>query len=94
MHRLPYRATFYLLTKHEHTQCLHVFVRLTVGSSRVYGVDYTCSTTYGSLNNFLISVLLTLYLHIRIQSGSAKPEVGIIAFVGRLLVDMYTWYVL
>ncbi len=50
-------------------------------------------TANSCLYHILISILLTLYLHVSIECRGAKPEVCIIAFVSRLLVDMHTPYI-
>ena len=64
VHGLPYRTTLNLLAQHEHTQCLNILIRLTICSCRVNGMYHTCCTTYGSLDNFLVGILLLVSSHL------------------------------
>ena len=49
VHRLPYRTALNLLAKHKHAQSLYVLIRLTIGCSRINGMDYTSGTTHSIL---------------------------------------------
>ena len=89
MHRLPNRTTLHLLAKHEHTQGFHIIIRLTIRYRRINSMDNASGTPHCCFDNFFVGILLTLNLHIRIQSSSTKPEVGIIARICRLFVDMH-----
>ena len=87
MHRFPYRATFNFLGEHEDTEGFYVLVRLAIGGGTIYSLDDSGGSTYGSLDDFLVGILLTLDADLGIDGCCTKPEVGIVARIGRLLVE-------
>ena len=94
MHWLPYGTAFYFLGEHEDTEGFYVGVGLAVGGGTFYCLDDSCCSTYGCLDDFLVGILLTLDADLGIDGGSTEPEVGIIARIGRLLVEGDTWNIL
>ena len=57
-------------------------------------MDNTGSTTYSSLNNLLVSILLPLHLYRRFKCHCAEPIVRIITRIIRLLIDLHARNVL
>ena len=87
MHWLPNRTALDFLGEHEDTEGFYVLVGLTVGGGTFYGLDDTGCSTHGSLDDFLVSILLTLDANFGIDGCGTEPEVGIIARIGWLLVE-------
>ena len=54
-------------------------------------MDNTSCTTNGTCHDCLISILLTLDLHILIDSDGAKPVVRVIITIVRLRMNYYTF---
>ena len=55
---------------------------------------HTCSTANSRLDHFLIGILLSLDAHLGIERSSTQPEVGIVASIRGLFMDMHTLHVL
>ena len=94
MHRLPHRSYFYLPSQHENTHCFHILIRLAIRGGTVHRLNHPGSSSHRSLDHFLIRILLTDNLHIRIDGSRTQPEVGIITRILRLLMHTYALHIL
>lgn len=56
VHRLPHRTALHLLPEHEHTQSLHVLIRLAIRCRAIHRMDHTGSTTHGGLDHLLVRI--------------------------------------
>ena len=86
MHRLPEGAALHLLLQHKGTESLHIGIRLAVGRCRLHLMDHPSSATNSGFDHLLVRILLSLDPNLRLDRGSAEPEVGIIPLVLRLTV--------
>ena len=93
MHRLPERTALDLLIKHKGAQSLHIGIRLTVGRSRLHLMDHPGSTADGCFDYLIVCILLPLDPNLRVDRGSAEPEIGIIPLIRRLSVHRYPGHV-
>ena len=93
VHRLPQRTRFDTCGIQSYAHCLHVIIRLAVGNCSRSGVGNTCGTSYGTGYHLLVSIFLTFYFQVRVESGCTEPEVGVI-FRSRVTVHCHTLYIL
>ena len=57
-------------------------------------MNHAGSSAHSRLDNFLVGIFLSLHLHVLIERCCAEPKVGIVAWVGGLLVNVHTGHVL